>query len=136
MESFSIFAHGRELDVDRLVREVPLPFDRVWRRGEPLPTCGLGEYPTSGAEIVLGCGKTLAIRVQERIAEEFLASHRGPLLEMVRAEGIECCVLGLQYHLSFQPDRRRFCVSPSTKFLRAALDLGIRPVIYGTLDPA
>jgi hypothetical protein len=134
MENFSIFAHGPDLDVDGLLRASRLHFDVVWRRGDPLPSCGIASYQTSGAEVILGCGKTLGIREQERVAAEFIESNWEALQAIVGHPGVDCCILGLQFHLPYEPGLLGFCVCPCLRMMELAIDVGIRPVFYGTLD--
>jgi len=135
MDNFSIFAHGGQLDADELLHAIPLRFDIVWRRGDRISSCVGGHYETSGVEIILGCGETLPIREQERVAEAFITANRDALHALARHPNVDCCVLGLQYHVSFKPKgRRKFCVCPSLRLLRLADDVGIRSVVYGTVD--
>jgi hypothetical protein len=134
MENFSIFAHGADLDVDELIRASPFHFDVVWRRGDPLKSCAIASRETSGVEVILGCGKTLGIRVQERVAVEFMDANREALQALIAYPGVESCILGLQYHLPYTPRLRTFCVCPNLRMMELAIAAGIRPVFYGMLD--
>ncbi len=134
MENFSIFAHGPDLDVGELIRVSPFRFDVVWHRGDPLKSCAIASRETSGVEVILGCGKTLGIRVQERVAIEFMDANWEALQALVAHPGVDSCILGLQYHLPYTARLRRFCVCPSLRMMELAIAAGIRPVFYGTLD--
>lgn len=43
-------------------------------------------------------------------------------------------IVGLQYHVELDESTIRFCVVPSAGLLSLALDIGISPTYYVTLD--
>jgi hypothetical protein len=122
-ERFHIFAHGETFDVDAFLATSTLHPDYVWRRGP---------RETSGIEIFLGDGRAIRLVDQEDIAIAYLKTHEAELRALAQFPGVDTFILGLV--LICKPEQTGFCVGPSPHLMRQALDIGILPLYYGTID--
>jgi hypothetical protein len=123
---FRIFAHGDDFDVDLYLTTSTLHPDQVWRRRH----LGL----TSGVVFTLGDGLSLRFDDQEKIAIAYLKANRDELRALAKFKGTETFILGFQYVCKLAEPHVGFCLSPSSELMWHALDTGIRPVFYVTLD--
>jgi len=130
MNEFRLFAHGVAFDSDAYLAAAPLKFDGVWHKGE----AGNDHPKSSGVFKVLGDGRTLPIVEQEQIAIEFLSANREALKALATYRGVTTFILGLQYHIELGEDTIGFCIGPSLRLMWHALDIGIEPTYYVTLD--
>jgi hypothetical protein len=127
MNHFELFAHGAAFDVDAYVGSSSLPVTRVWRRGQR-------HYKTSGVAVALGDGEVIPTFVQERLAIEFLTTHREELLVLRRRPGVDVVILGLQLRVRLEEGLVGFCVGPSTALMRSALAVGAEPFFFVALE--
>ena len=130
MNQFRLFAHGVAFDPDAYLAEAPLKFDGAWHKGE-----GGHDHPkSSGVFKMLGNGRTLPIFEQERIAVEFLSANREALKALATYPGVTTFILGLEYHITVDEGMIGFCVCPLAQLMAHALEIGIEPIYYVTLD--
>lgn len=122
-ERFHIFAHGETFDVDAFLANSTLQPDYVWHRGP---------RATSGIEIFLGDGREIRLVDQVEIAIAYLKTHRDELRALAQFPGVDTCILGLVWIC--KPASTGFCLGPSLQLMQHALDIGIRPLYYGTID--
>ncbi len=122
-ERFHIFAHGDKFDVDAFTATSKLRPDYVWRRGPS---------ETSGIELFLGDGREIKLVDQEDIAIQYLKTHRDALRALAEFPGVDSFILGLVWIC--KPEHSGFCVGPPAELMRHALDIGILPIYYGTID--
>jgi hypothetical protein len=130
MNEFRLFAHGVAFDSDAYLAEAPLTFDGVWHKGE----AGNDHPKSSGVSKALGDGRAVSIVEQEQIAIEFLSANREALKGLATYPGVTTFILGLQYHIRLDEGTIGFCLSPSARLMSQALDIGIAPIYYVTLD--
>jgi hypothetical protein len=123
-ERFHIFALGEQFDVDAFLAASPLIPDFVWRQQ--------GNGPTNGFDILLGDGKATMLTQQEEMAAAYLAANRDALRELATFPGVEALNLGLVVHLG--PAAIGCCVGPPDKLMFQALNAGVSPVYYITLQ--
>lgn len=123
-ERFHIFGLGEAFDVDAFLATSKLRPDFVWKR--------LGNGPTNGLELLIGEGDTLPLPEQEKIAIAYLETHREELRALAQFPGLAALNLGLVYRCSL--DATGFCVGPSRELMQHALDAGVTPRYYGTLQ--
>jgi hypothetical protein len=134
VNSFTIFAHGEQFDVDAYLSSPALRPNKVWRRGDS-KSVGCEElHPTSGIEFILGDGISIPFLKQERIAIAFLDANRNELKDLGGRPGVETFILGLQYRASFDSSVLGFGFGPSTQLMRRCLDIGIEPYYYVELE--
>ncbi|MGA2257828.1 MAG: hypothetical protein ABSG53_24460 [Thermoguttaceae bacterium] len=135
---FTIFAHGDNFDVDAYLKGTSLEFDHIWHRGDPrgCPEFIQDRHSTSGVEKVLGDGRGLDIREQDRIATSFLEKHEQALTELSRFPGVDYFILGLHYRIDLPPELRGFCMSASARLMHFALRTGIEQIFYVELVPS
>jgi hypothetical protein len=132
---FQLTAHGHTFDVDAFLATSTLRPDYTWRRGDPLLySCGESKYETSGVVLMLGDGRAVPFLDQERIAIGYLESHRDELRALANFPGVEWFILGLQYHIEIDPGTLGFCMGPSARLMWHALDIGVRPTYYVSLE--
>ncbi|HET9409991.1 MAG TPA: hypothetical protein VFO39_22330 [Candidatus Sulfotelmatobacter sp.] len=122
-ERFHIIAHGDKFDVDAFMATSSLRPDYAWRRGPS---------GTSGIELFLGDGRQINLPDQEDIAIEYLTTHRDELRVLAEFPGVDTFILGLVWIC--KPEHTGFCVGPSAELMRHALDVGILPFYYVTID--
>ena len=122
-ERFHIFAHGEAFDVDAFLATSKLHPDYVWRRGH---------RETSGIEIFLGDGRAIRLVDQEEIAIAYLKTHRDELRALAHFPGLDTFILGLVWIC--KADHTGFSVGPSARLMWHALDVGVLPLYYGTID--
>ena len=130
MNEFRLFAHGVAFDSDAYLAEAPLKFDGGWHKGE----AGNDHPKSSGVFKVLGDGRTVPLFEQEQIAIEFLSANREALKALATYPGVTTFILGLQYHIKLDESTIGFCVGPSSQLMSHALDVGLEPIYYVTLD--
>ncbi len=133
MNEFRVFAHGETFDVDAFLASTTLRPDYVWRRGDRRRYCG-GQYPTSGVEFVLGDGLTVPLSDQEDIAIAYLKAHHDELRALAQFPGVETFILRLQYHWKLEEGVVGFALGPTAERMWHALDTGVWPVYFVTLD--
>ena len=128
MRSFSIHFSGETLDIDRVLLQSPLKFDRVYRRGEP-------HTNVSGVEIDLsgGRGEALSFDGQQAAAIEYLAAHSAALLEMARFPGVERRALMLLHNCLPGEDVVGYFVGLDPRLLRLTLELGLHLSLHVSL---
>ena len=73
---------------------------------------------------------------QERIAIDYIAANRDGLKALAQAPGVTTFILGLQCHIVLDESTVGFCMRPSAGLMSRALDIGIEPTFYVTLDRA
>jgi hypothetical protein len=122
-ERFHIFAHGETFDVDAFLATSTIHPDYVWRR---VPR------ETSGIEIFLGDGREISLVDQEDLAIAYLKTHRDELRALAQFPGVDTFILGLVWIC--KPECLGFCVGPSPQLMWQALDIGILPQYYVTID--
>jgi hypothetical protein len=122
-ERFHIFAHGDKFDVDAFMAASKFRPDYVWRRGP---------RETSGIELFLGDGREIRLVDQEDIAIAYLKKNKDELKALAEFPGVDTLILGLVWIC--KPENTGFCVGPSAELMRHALEIGIQPVYYGTID--
>lgn len=127
MNHFELLAHGELFDADAYAKNSDLPIDRSWRRGD-------GHYRTSGIAIRLGDGPATPLLEQERIAIEFLSRHRQALIALGKRRGVDFFVLGFDMRIRPEEGLVGFCVGPSRRLMEHALEVGVEPIFYVTLD--
>jgi hypothetical protein len=125
-----LFAHGETFQPDTYLASAPFTFDGVWHKGES----GRNHPKSSGVFKVLGDGRTLPLHEQERIAIDFLAANQAALKELAQFPGVTTFILGLQYHIDLKINLIGFCVTPPTRLMKYALEIGIEPTYYVTLE--
>lgn len=135
MNEFRIFAHGEEFNIDAFLETTTLRPDYVWRRGDLRRYSCIGStHPTSGVEFVLGDGRVVPFLEQEEIAIAYLKAHRNELVVLAQFAGVETFNLGLQYVCELTKNTLGFCIGPSDLLMAHALDVGVSPTYYVTLD--
>ena len=135
MNEFVLFAHGEAFDVDGFLATTTLRPDYMWRRGDQRRyACVESKHPTSGVEFVLGDGRTVPFWEQEEIAIGYIKAHRDELRALARFPGVETFILGLQYVYELDESIIGFCMGPSSRLMWHALDIGVVPSYYVTLD--
>ena len=130
INEFRLFAHGEAFDPDTYLATTTLKFDGVWHKGES----GQDHPKSSGVFKVLGDGRTLSIFEQERIAIDYLTANREALRALAREPGVTTFILGLQYQIELEEGTIGFCMGPSARLMKLALDIGIAPTYYVTID--
>jgi hypothetical protein len=130
MNHFELFAHGVSFDPKEYLASTKLVFDKVWYKGEE----GHDHPKSSGVGKSLGNGPSLPIFEQERIAIEYLVKNNHELKSLANFPGVTTFILGLQYHIELDESTIGFCMGPSHKLMKCALDLGIDPTYYVTID--
>jgi hypothetical protein len=126
MNEFGLFAHGEAFDADAYLAETKLRIDYVWRRGD--------QRRYSCVEIALGDGRAVPYFEQGEIAIDYLKSHRDELRALAKFPGVETFILGLQYHVQIGESTIGFSIGPSPLLMWHALDIGVRPTYYVSLD--
>jgi hypothetical protein len=132
MNHFGIFAHGESFDPDVFLAATTIWVDEVWHRGDK----GHGHPRSNGVRKVLGDGSTTPLYEQERIAIDYIAANRDGLKALAQAPGVTTFILGLQCHIVLDESTVGFCMRPSAGLMSRALDIGIEPTFYVTLDRA
>jgi len=132
MNHFGLFAHGESFDPDAFLAATTLRFDEVWHKGDK----GRGHPRSNGVRKILGDGITTPLHEQERIAIDYIVANRDGLKALARAPGVAAFILGLQYHIVLDESTVGFCMGPSAGLMSRALDIGIEPIFYVTLDRA
>jgi hypothetical protein len=122
MNEFRLFAHGTDFDPDAYLASTRLKFDGVWGTNQ---TSG----GTRGVYKLLGDGQAIPIHEQQKIAVEYLEANRDELKALAAYPGATYFILGLQYHVQLYPGLIGFCMGPSKRLMRYALD-----TYYVTLD--
>ena len=122
-ERFHIIAHGDKFDVDAFIATSSLRPDYVWRRGPS---------GSSGVELFLGDGRQIGLFDQEDTAVSYLNRHKEELKALARFPGVETFILGLVWICT--PEQFLFSVGPSADLMQLALDIGIFPLYYCTID--
>ena len=130
MSGFQLFAHGEAFDVDGYLATASLEFDGAWCKGKS----GLDQPKSNGVFKVLGDGRTLSIFEQERIAIEYLSINRGELKALAQNPEVTTFILGLQYHIELQVNTIGFSMGPSALLMWHALEIGVSPTYYVTLN--
>jgi hypothetical protein len=132
---FRIFAHGETFDVDAFLTTATLRPDYLWRRGDQRRyACVESKHPTSGVAFHLGDGRTVPFVKQEQIAITYIQAHRDELQALARYPGVQTFILGLQYICELDESLLGFCIGPSRRLMRLALDVGIEPNYYVGLN--
>jgi hypothetical protein len=132
---FKIFAQGTDFDVEAFLRTTPIQFDYVWHRGEQMRyACVECQYRKSGVEKTLGCGKTIPLHEQQRIAEQFLTDNREALRALCLIPEVSSVILGLQRYIELEDNTVGFGMGLSPELMRLSLDIGITPFFYVTLS--
>jgi hypothetical protein len=130
INEFRLFAHGQTFDLDAYLATTTLKFDGVWRKGE-----FRHDHPkSSGAFKVLGDRATLLLFEQEQIAIAYLSANREALQLLARTPGVSTLILGLQYHVELNEGTVGFAMGPAAALMRLALEIGISPTFYVTMD--
>jgi hypothetical protein len=130
MNDFRLFAHGVDFEADAYLASTPLKFDGVWHKGQ-----FAHDHPkSSGVFKILGDGQKLPLSEQETIAIEYLSVNREELKALARYPGVTTVILGLVYHIELDSATVGFSMGPSARLMRHALDIGISPVFYVSLD--
>lgn len=130
INEFRLFAHGPAFDPDVYLATTTLKFDGVWRKGELRR-----DHPkSSGVFKVLGDGPTLPLFEQERIAIAYLSTNREALQVLARTPGVTTFILGLQYHIQLEEGMVGFVMGTSAPLMKLALEIGISPTFYVTMD--
>jgi hypothetical protein len=122
-ERFHIIAHGDKFDVDAFMATSSLRPDYVWRRGPS---------GTTGIELFLGDGRQIRLIDQEDAAVTYLNTHKEELKALACFPGVDTFILGLVWICS--PEQIVFSVGPSAELMQLALDIGIFPLYYCTID--
>jgi hypothetical protein len=130
MNEFRLFAHGETFDLDAYLASTTLKFDGVWHKGES----GHEHPKSSGVFKVLGDGRTVLIVEQELIAIDYLTANREALKVLAREPGVTTFILGLQYHIELEEGTIGFCLLPSARLMSLAIEIGIEPAYYVTID--
>lgn len=130
VNNFRLFAHGVAFDADAYLASAPLEFDGIWHKGED----GNDHPKSSGVFKVLGDGRTVPTYEQEQIAMEFLSANREALKALATYPGVTTVIVGLQHHVELDESTIGFCIVPSAGLMTQALDIGISPTYYVTLD--
>jgi hypothetical protein len=120
-----LFALGEKFDVDAYLANAPLQFNEVWRVGDYV--CGGGVIQSNGVEIYLDEGNRTLVQ-QDRIAVEFISTHREALRELGAFSGVEAFILGL--YLNIPAGFWGTVASLSFELTRYSLDLGIELKLY------
>ena len=107
---------------------------RVSRTETPKRGAPAASTKSSGVFKMLGNGRTLPIFEQERIAVEFLSANREALKALATYPGVTTFILGLEYHITVDEGMIGFCVCPLAQLMAHALEIGIEPIYYVTLD--
>src|SRR6266851_698946 len=103
---------------------------KVWVLQMDMDAIRVGaEGPCAG---ILGDGRAIRLVDQEDIAIAYLKTHEAELRALAQFPGVDTFILGLV--LICKPERTGFCVGPSPQLMRQALDIGILPLYYGTID--
>jgi hypothetical protein len=124
---FALFAHGKAFDVDGYLAKTTLRFDEVWHAGETHPK-------SNGVRKVLGDGTVLSLPEQQRVAIEYLTTHRKALRALRRFPGVTTFILGVQFRIEVDTSAVGFSMGHSVPLLRAALDVGAEPTFYVSLE--
>lgn len=135
MNHFTIFAHGESFDVDSFLSETSLVMNHVWRRNDrrrhPFVD---SKYLTSGIEIELGDGFIIPFLEQERIAIKYIKANKNELRIIGTFPGVNTFILGLQYILKVDSNIVGFSMGPSAELMKIALEIGLIPNYYVTID--
>jgi len=136
MNQFTIYALGEDFDVDAYVAQSSLRFERVWHRGDQLPTtCITAGYKSNGCSHELGDGFELPIWEQEAIADEFLRENGEGLRELRATLGVTALNLGLLYPVVRDEGLVGFCMGPSLSLMWAAVSAHVELTYYVELLP-
>jgi hypothetical protein len=119
-----IFALGEYFDVDAFLTQSPLRPDFVWRK--------MGNGPTNGLEFLLSDGTTIKLSEQEKIAIDYMKEHREDLRFLASFSGVEALNLGLVFQVN--QDVLGVCLGPSRALMFHALDTGVSPNYYVTMQ--
>jgi hypothetical protein len=122
-ERCHIIAHGEKFDVDAFLATSSLRPDYLWRSGPS---------GTSGIELLLGDGRQIGLFEQEDIAVAYLNTHKEELKALARFPGVSTLILGLVWICT--TEQFEFAVGPSAELMQLALDIGILPLYYCTID--
>lgn len=130
MNHFRLFAHGEAFDPDAYLATTALTFDGVWHKGES----GHDHPKSSGVFKVLGDGPTVPLFKQEQVAIDYLTANREALSALAREPGVTTFILGLHYQIRLEEGTVGFTVGPSAPLMRLALEIGIAPTYYVTIE--
>ena len=86
---------GQSLDIDALLSENSLPFDRIWRKGEPRVLKGK-LYSDSGANFLASGADLDEFDRQVSEATEYLEQHAPVIAKMVEFPGVQNAVLDFE----------------------------------------
>jgi len=135
MNRFTIFAHGKDFDIDQFLPTTALSFDCLWRIGDHQRYSSVdSKYSTNGVEIVLGDGYDIPFQKQEEIAMRYMTENRKELQALGKFSGVESFILGFHYHVKLEENLLGFTMGSSEQLMSLALDVGIVPVYYVTLE--
>lgn len=125
MNSFGIFAHGVDFDVDAFLSSTQLVPSHVWRRGDvKRHSCIGSRYTNSGVEFLLGDGEALLFHQQDAIATDYLATHRDALRELAQRPGVDTFGLVLQHNAAYECNVIAFGIGLSSRLMWHCLDAG------------
>ena len=130
MNFFELFAQGDSFDPDAFLASTPLRFDGVWHKGDQ----GHEHPQSNGVRKSLGNGRAISWHEQQRIALDFLATHRDSLKALASFPGVTTFILGLQCQIKLDDCIVGTAMGLPIELLRQALDIGIEPTIYVVLD--
>ena len=130
MNAFRLFAHGVDFDPDVYLTMTSLKFDGVWHKGEN----GEDHPKSSGIYKDLGDGYNLPFCEQEKMALKYLSLNQKALKELANYPGVTSFILGLQYQIDLTESVVGFCMGPSKQLMEHALEIGLTPTYYVTLD--
>jgi hypothetical protein len=113
---------GQSLDIDALLSENSLPFDRIWRKGEPRVLKGK-LYSDSGANFLASGADLDEFDRQVSEATEYLEQHAPVIAKMVEFPGVQNAVLDFGFSL-YEGSVAQFSFLPP-KLVRLAASAGI-----------
>jgi hypothetical protein len=124
-ERLHILAHGERFEVDAFLAKSTLRPDFVWRRDAPI---------TSGMEFLLGDGRAISLRDQEKVAITYLRTHSDELRVIAAFPGVDAFMLGLVYIAKLEEGVSGVALDWPRDLMVSALDVGITPIHYITYD--
>lgn len=128
---FELYAHGGAFDPEAFLSTTQMQADRIWRKGDLWhPSLPMGSHASGGFCKVLGDGTSLSLPEQERVAIEYLTSHREVLCRLVRFPGVTGCSIILQAGVDIHKNTVGFGLVPSLSLMQLALKIGIQPTYH------
>jgi len=127
---------GVELDIDELVKSVDLPFEKLYRRGQPKSEFNpdLGVFEKSGCNILVSKAGFTELPTQHSDAVEFLTDHLNKIEALSSWTDVDSAVL--DFGTEINPETVAKYIGPPKSLIRliAKTDLDIEYSVYRCSD--